>query len=346
MRAFAFTLSLLCALPLHAETKDQLDILRARSNEQERQIRTLENEIESLYGQLALERRRSKVTIPSSSSAVRSGAAKTKSYVVTTGDTLSSIAREHRCSVVSLMRANSIEDPTRLRAGQQISLPSDSITPSSTHFFKKTPPKAVPVAEEETKIPSTVSSDRADPTQHGVKNYKVQRGDTLYGIARRHGLSMDSLRALNPDIEDRILVGQHIALGQRAGRKPQENTPQSTPVTLKKSTSSPKTITYKPVQTNPQTTKKLPAMNKTKIVERAKAPTKPDVSSVDLRSGKTKPMMAPKRISSVFVSEEVTFGDFARRHGTTPEQLNALNGWDFRGSLLLAKGSEIYVPGS
>ena len=48
MRAFAFTLSLLCALPLHAETKDQLDILRARSNEQERQIRTLENEIESL----------------------------------------------------------------------------------------------------------------------------------------------------------------------------------------------------------------------------------------------------------------------------------------------------------
>ena len=109
MRAFAFTLSLLCALPLHAETKDQLDILRARSNEQERQIRTLENEIESLYGQLALERRRSKVTIPSSSSAVRSGAAKTKSYVVTTGDTLSSIAREHRCSVVSLMRANSIE---------------------------------------------------------------------------------------------------------------------------------------------------------------------------------------------------------------------------------------------
>ena len=28
------------------------------------------------------------------------------------------------------------------------------------------------------------------------------------------------------------------------------------------------------------------------------------------------------------------------------EQLNALNGWDFRSSLVLAKGSEIYVPGS
>ncbi len=346
MRASAFTLSLLCALPLHAETTDQLDILRARSNEQERQIRTLESEIETLHGQLALERRRSKVTIPSSSSAASSGAIKAKNYVVTTGDTLSSIAREHRSSVVSLMRANNIEDPTRLRAGQQIALPSDSITPSSTHFFKKAPPKAIPVAEEETKISSAAHSERANPTKHGVKNYKVQRGDTLYGIARRHGLSMDSLRALNPDIEDRILVGQHIALGKKSSRKPQESTPPSTPVKVKKSTPSPKTITYKPVQTNPRTAKKLPTKNKTKIVERAKAPTKPDVSSVDLRSGKTKPIMAPKRISSVFVSEEVTFGDFARRHGTTPEQLNALNGWNFRGSLLLAKGSEIYVPGT
>ena len=56
MRASTFTLILLCALPIQAETTDQLDILRARSNEQERQIRTLENEIETLHGQLALER--------------------------------------------------------------------------------------------------------------------------------------------------------------------------------------------------------------------------------------------------------------------------------------------------
>ena len=222
MRASAFTLSLLCALPLHAETTDQLDILRARSNEQERQIRTLENEIESLYGQLALERRRSKLTIPASSSAVSSGAIKTKSYVVTTGDTLSSIAREHHSSVDSQMRSNKIEEPTHLRAGQQITLPSDSVTPSSTHFFKKTPPKAVPVAEEETKIPSTVSSDRADPTKHGVKNYKVQRGDTLYGIARRHGLSMDSLRPLNPDVEDPNHDGQHM-YEQHSARGPKHH---------------------------------------------------------------------------------------------------------------------------
>ena len=52
----------------------------------------------------------------------------------------------------------------------------------------------------------------------------------------------------------------------------------------------------------------------------------------------------PKKISSVFVSEQVSFGDFASRHGTTTTQLNQLNGWDFKESLVLAKGSEIYVP--
>ena len=104
MRASAFTLSLLCALPLHAETTTQFDLLRARSNEQERQIRTLESEIEALHDKLALERRRSRVTSPLSSSVSRPDTIEVKTYTVTTGDTLSSIARAHRSSVTSLMK--------------------------------------------------------------------------------------------------------------------------------------------------------------------------------------------------------------------------------------------------
>ena len=68
-------------------------------------------------------------------------------------------------------------------------------------------------------------------------------------------------------------------------------------------------------------------------------------------------MLSPKRVKYrkrqtgkmrglSYRGSKVSFGDFAKRHGTTPEQLNALNGWDFRSSLVLAKGSEIYVPGS
>ena len=346
MRASAFTLSLLCALPLHAETTTQFDLLRARSNEQERQIRTLESEIEALHDKLALERRRSRVTSPLSSSVSRPDTIEVKTYTVTTGDTLSSIARAHRSSVTSLMKVNNIEDPTRLRAGQKIDLPSDSVISPTAPFFKKTPPKAVPVFEENTKLPVKLDSTRTTPIDHRVPKYKVQRGDTLYGIARRHDLSIEQLRILNPEVEDRILVGQEIALQKQAIRRSQEETIPVTPAAVKNRTSSPTTITYKPVQTNPLPTKKAPTREETKTVKQAEAPSKNNISTVKLSSVKTKSEAAPKRISSIFVSEEVTFADFARRHGTTPEQLNALNGWDFRGSLLLAKGSEIYVPGT
>ena len=345
MRASAFTLSLLCALPLHAEST-KYDLLRARSNEQERQIRTLESEIEALHDKLALERRRSRVTSPVSSSVSRPESPDVKTYVVTTGDTLSSIARAHHSSVAKLMKANNIEDPTRLRAGQQIALPSDAVISSPTPFFKKTPPRAVPVAEEKTTLPAKLNYDHTQPIEQGVTKYKIQRGDTLYGIARRYGLSIEQLRILNPDVEDRILVGQEIALQHQATRRSQEERLSVIPATVKKRTPSPRTITYKPVQTNVRPTKKTPTKEPKKTLKKATAPSKNKISTVELNSSKTKSVEAPTRISSIFVSEEVTFADFARRHGTTPEELNALNGWDFRGSLLLAKGSEIYVPGS
>ncbi|WP_353893927.1 M23 family metallopeptidase [Proteinivorax hydrogeniformans] len=45
-------------------------------------------------------------------------------------------------------------------------------------------------------------------------NYKVKKGDTLYKIAKKHGLSLSQLLALNPSIEnpDIISVGQTITV--------------------------------------------------------------------------------------------------------------------------------------
>lgn len=47
----------------------------------------------------------------------------------------------------------------------------------------------------------------------GGKWYVVQRGDTLYGLARRLGVSLDSLLAANPGLNpDRIRVGDRLRL--------------------------------------------------------------------------------------------------------------------------------------
>ena len=49
-------------------------------------------------------------------------------------------------------------------------------------------------------------------------------------------------------------------------------------------------------------------------------------------------------IVTVAVDAEMTYGEFAAKHGTDIARLNELNGLDLDASTLLAKGSELYVP--
>ena len=43
-------------------------------------------------------------------------------------------------------------------------------------------------------------------------------------------------------------------------------------------------------------------------------------------------------------TREQTLAEVAAEHATTPEKLNALNGWSFSPQTLLAVDSELYVP--
>jgi hypothetical protein len=50
------------------------------------------------------------------------------------------------------------------------------------------------------------------------------------------------------------------------------------------------------------------------------------------------------QVRSVTIDGEITYGAFARMHGSDVSRLNALNGLDFDNSTLLARGSELYIP--
>ena len=80
MRPLALALTVLLGpAALVAEGRTELEILRARCTEQERQIRTLEVEIENLHSQIALERRRARgaaLTTPESTPAATPAPAK------------------------------------------------------------------------------------------------------------------------------------------------------------------------------------------------------------------------------------------------------------------------------
>lgn len=52
-----------------------------------------------------------------------------------------------------------------------------------------------------------------------------------------------------------------------------------------------------------------------------------------------------KKVRSITIENEMTFGEFAKQYGTDADRLNSLNGLDLTTATVLAKGSELYVPG-
>ena len=56
------------------------------------------------------------------------------------------------------------------------------------------------------------------------------------------------------------------------------------------------------------------------------------------------PSNPEKKIRSVTIEGEMTYGEFAATHGTDTGRLNDLNGLDLTNATVLAKGSELYVP--
>jgi len=118
-------------------------------------------------------------------------------HTVVQGDTLFSIARRCGLTVSQILAANpGIFDPNRIQIGQRIVLPQPGVTPS---------PLPAP----------------------GF--YVVRAGDTLFSIARRFGVTVSALLAVNPQIGDPnvILEGQVLIIPPPGSFPP---TPTSTPI--------------------------------------------------------------------------------------------------------------------
>ncbi len=116
-------------------------------------------------------------------------------YLVSSGETLDSIARDLGLNVRDLQRLNSIHVGDKLYSGQWIAIPKpDEVAPrvSPTPTPVEAPPATVVVNYHE---PAAVAA--VERPAGNASTYVVQPGDTAYGIARRFGMSSDSLMAAN-----------------------------------------------------------------------------------------------------------------------------------------------------
>lgn len=112
---------------------------------------------------------------------------KVAKYKVKSGDTLGGIAAKHRVSITTIRRTNGIKGSS-IRAGQILSIPYITNGASTT--------------SSRTKTASSKSSSK----------YRVRSGDTLGGIAEKHGVRISSLRSANNIKGSTIRVGQTLTI--------------------------------------------------------------------------------------------------------------------------------------
>ncbi len=100
-------------------------------------------------------------------------------YTVQPGDTLYSIARLYQVSVENIAELNNIQNPSLIYPGKKLLMPEGAVNPFG----------------------------------NGVIRYIVQRGDTLYSIARRFGTTVAELAARNNIVNPALIrVGQMLVI--------------------------------------------------------------------------------------------------------------------------------------
>jgi murein DD-endopeptidase MepM/ murein hydrolase activator NlpD len=110
-------------------------------------------------------------------------------HVLQRGETVYSVARSYGVSFQEILMINGIEDARRVQAGQRLRIPVQT--------------------------PAGGTSSGGGPG--GFTEYRVARGETLYSLARQHGITLAALRDLNGFSDSYVLKeGDRIRI-PRAG---------------------------------------------------------------------------------------------------------------------------------
>jgi len=107
-------------------------------------------------------------------------------HVVGKGDTIFSLSRFYHVSVDELMKANGISDPSKLSVGKKL---------------------IIPVSADGSSLPGQNSGVKTSVTEkpQAFVDYKVVKGDTLFSLARKNGITLQNLEEINGFSSNHVL---------------------------------------------------------------------------------------------------------------------------------------------
>ncbi len=112
-------------------------------------------------------------------------------HKVKKGETLFSIAKKYGITVDDIYKMNAELTPEKLKEGDEIKVGYDKTKEGKVEY----------------KVVEDMYTNPSNNSQHYVK-----KGETLYSISRKHGLSVKKLKELNGLTSDRINEGQKLIL--------------------------------------------------------------------------------------------------------------------------------------
>ncbi len=120
-------------------------------------------------------------------------------YKVEKGDTLYSISRKYQITVAELRAANNLSENDVIKVGQKLKIPSADISAAAA---LATDNKA-----------TTSSSGATLSAAKATKDYTIVKGDTMYSISKKNGMTLAEFMALNNlDSSSVIKVGQKVKI--------------------------------------------------------------------------------------------------------------------------------------
>lgn len=255
--------------------------------------------------------------------AAKASTATTSTYAVKAGDSLEKIARKSGTSAETLAKSNGLTTSSVIHPGLKLKVPG-----AATRAAAQT----VAVASSQT-------------TKINGKTHTVQQGETFSSISRKHGISTGALVAANPKVKPSSLrPGQVVSLGGTTSSTTMIAA-SKTPVPVEKASApAPAAAQKSPVSHPNVPISTPPSVSKPAAAPEIKSATATAPQPAVEKEQQTLSPTPEKKIHAVTIDGEITYGEFASKHGTDAERLNALNGLDLTTATVLAKGSELYVP--